>query len=194
MRRRSSTSPLRPRASPVPSPPRSVSSTSCEPCGWSEHGYRAHCRGALAVGTRCASLRSMATGSVAPFLLACRACGSAGASSRTLKRQGQHASAHHGAISPLSHRCVLTNSQGPHQPLHSLRPVDRARDDTNLFACPLPEVLPAPCRPFLVCHEVGGNRTRGLSPMAMQGRRRGGGRGGNKRRRGPPRVGVGVAT
>lgn len=107
--------------------------------------------------------------------------------------QGQHASAHHGAFS-FPHRCVLTNSQGPLQPLHSLRPVDRARDDTNLFACPLPEVLPAPCRPFLVCHGVGGNRTRGLSTMAMQGRRRGGGRGGNKRRRGPPRVVLGVAT
>jgi len=85
VRRRSSTSPLRPRASPAPSPPRSASSTSCEPCGWSVHGCRAHCRGALAAGTRCASSRSMATGSVAPSLPACPACGSAGASSRTLK-------------------------------------------------------------------------------------------------------------
>lgn len=48
--------------------------------------------------------------------------------------------------------CVLTAAQGPHQPTHAMRPVDRAAADSNRFACPLP-TLPAPCVPHLRCWE-----------------------------------------
>lgn len=52
--------------------------------------------------------------------------------------------------------CVLTSAQGPHQPRHSMRPVDGARPDSNRFKCPLPKGLPAPCVPHLRC-TVGAN-------------------------------------
>ena len=50
-------------------------------------------------------------------------------------------------LSPLAkslRRCVLTAAQGPHQPRHSMRPVDREEADSNRFACPLPLSLSLP--------------------------------------------------
>lgn len=58
------------------------------------------------------------------------------------------------SLAPLSaslRRCVLTASQGPHQPRHSMRPVDEVAADTNRFSCPLPPTLPSPCVAHLNC-------------------------------------------
>ena len=67
--------------------------------------------------------------------------------------------------------CVLVAAQGPHQPHHSMRPVDRDEADTNRFACThnakgrggggdtspgggLPSELPTACASHLRCHAI----------------------------------------
>ena len=74
-------------------------------------------------------------------------------------------------------RCVLTAAQGPHQPLHSMRPVDRVQEDTNRFDCPLPVFpqLPQPCVAHLACSEPlarGRGKRRGWRGRALAERER----------------------
>lgn len=97
---------------------------------------------------------------------------------RALRQLELHANRLSGSLpSQLSHlattlkACVLTSAQGPHQPRHSMRPVDRPREDTNRFACPLPAGLPPPCLAHLSCHE------QSASSFREDGGKRHGGRG-----------------
>ena len=91
-----------------------------------------------------------------------------------------------GSMQGTLRRCVLTTKQGVHQPRHSMRPVDRGVD-SNRFACPLPNTLPAPCRPHLECAPDEAGRTtdveqRGRGRSVGDDAKRG--RGGRGRRRG----------
>ena len=102
-----------------------------------------------------------------------------------------HANRMSGTLPSELHRlklrqCVLTNAQGPHQPLHGMRPVDEAAADTNRFACPLPP-LPQACMPHLVhCSQDPAElqpkgRSRGTKPRLLRL-----GRGRMRRRRDDP--------
>lgn len=60
-------------------------------------------------------------------------------------------------------RCVLTASQGPYQPLHSMRPAEKfGESESNRFSCPLPN-LPAPCVAHLSCKHVADSQRRNIS-------------------------------